>query len=138
MTPPVLGLRPVRAARLRASKFPKPVICTFARIASAEVSSALFTEVSLTVRDGSRTPATMPTFSVVPPKTRMIRALYWDIPGESARYGHFLDPLPRRHYPSHPRNQVSGAGPRSRASESRSSSHQPSAFSDQQALTADR
>ena len=84
ITPPVLGLRPVRAARLRASKFPKPVICTFApffnspammplssnrasivrpasafdilvRIASAVVSSALFTEVSL-VRTGSKRP----------------------------------------------------------------------------------
>src|SRR6266508_4041361 len=72
MTLPVLGLRPMRAARLRASKFPKPVICTLAplfsspamiplssnrasivrvasaldilvRIASAAVSSALFT-----------------------------------------------------------------------------------------------
>src|SRR5579859_8179073 len=30
MTPPVFGLRPMRAARFRASKFPKPVICTFA------------------------------------------------------------------------------------------------------------
>src|SRR2546422_455259 len=29
MTPPVLGFRPIRAARLRASKLPKPVICTF-------------------------------------------------------------------------------------------------------------
>src|SRR3989449_10505368 len=76
IVPPVLGLRPMRAARFRASKFPKPVICTFApffnspamiplssnrasivreasaldifvRMASAEVSSALFTAVSL-------------------------------------------------------------------------------------------
>src|SRR5919197_2832375 len=76
MTPPVFGLRLMRAARLRASKLPNPVICTLepffnspaimpltsksasmvrvasafdilVRIASAEVSSALFTAISL-------------------------------------------------------------------------------------------
>src|SRR6266480_1420167 len=76
MTPPVFGLRPILAARLRASKLPNPVICTlepffsslammplssnnastvrvasafdiFVRMARAEVSSALFTAISL-------------------------------------------------------------------------------------------
>src|ERR687888_2520782 len=93
----------MRAARLRASKLPKPVICTFepffsspamiplssnnasmvrvasafdilVRMANAEVSSALFTAVSL--KGGA--------------KTRMDAEELWDIPGKSARLLGFL------------------------------------------------
>src|SRR5216110_1876613 len=103
MTPPVFGLRPIRAARLRASKLPKPVICTLepffnsvammplssksastvrvasafdilVRIASAEVSSALFTAISL--KGGA--------------ETRMNTDELWDIPRKSARFLGFL------------------------------------------------
>src|SRR6266446_6305166 len=105
MTPPVFGLRPILAARLRASKLPKPVICTLepffnsvammplssksastvrvasafdilVRIASAEVSSALFTAISL--KGGA--------------ETRMNTEELWDIPRKSARLLDFLDP----------------------------------------------
>src|SRR5437899_7378797 len=105
MTPPVFGLRPILAARLRASKLPKPVICTLdpffsspaiiplsskrasivrvasafdilVRIANAEVSSALFTAISL--KGGA--------------ETRMNTEELWDIPQKSARLLDFLDP----------------------------------------------
>src|SRR6266581_7773166 len=109
MTPPVFGLRPILAARLRASKLPNPVICTlepffnsvammplsskrastvrvasafdiFVRIAKAEVSSALFTAISL--KGGA--------------ETRMNSEELWDIPRKSASLLDFLDPpLPR-------------------------------------------
>src|SRR5207249_7030403 len=108
MTPPVFGLRPILAARLRASKLPKPVICTLepffnspaiiplssksasmvrvasafdilVRMASAEVSSALFTAVSL--KGGARKPAWM------------LEEL-WGIPRKYARLLGFLDPPP--------------------------------------------
>src|SRR6267143_3666506 len=109
MTLPVFGLRPILAARLRASKLPKPVICTFepffnsvammplssksastvrvasafdilVRIANAEVSSALFTAISL--KGGA--------------ETRMNTEQLWDIPQKSARLLDFLDPPRRR------------------------------------------
>src|SRR3954452_1420674 len=108
MTPPVFGLRPILAARLRASKLPKPVICTLepffnsvammplssksasivrvasafdilVRIAKAEVSSALFTAFSL--KGGA--------------ETRMNAVLLWDIPQKTASLLVFLDPPPR-------------------------------------------
>src|SRR6266511_4169327 len=84
MTPPVFGLRPILAARLRASKLPKPVICTLepffnsvammplssnsastvrvasafdilVRIAKAELTSALAMRTKMSKADATRT-----------------------------------------------------------------------------------
>src|SRR5712691_8006276 len=123
MTPPVFGLRPARAARLRASKLPKPVICTltpffsspammplssnrasivreasaldiFVRIASAAVSSALFTAVSLWGAGVREKALRLRPYRGGREKTPIKPALLWGVPRESARYLHFLDPLP--------------------------------------------
>ncbi len=53
MTLPVFGLRPIRAARLRASKLPKPVICTFAPFFSSLAMMPLSSNRASTVRDAS-------------------------------------------------------------------------------------
>src|SRR5437867_10665729 len=127
---PVLGFRPCRDARLRASKLPKPVICTFVpffsspammplssnrasiarvasaldilvRMASAAVSSALFT-VPPCEGLGLENPCNGARFAGGHEKTRMKPPQYGVPPRKSARLGHFLDPLRRPRYPSPP------------------------------------
>src|SRR5207244_4065755 len=53
MTPPVFGLRPILAARLRASKLPNPVICTFEPFFNSVAMMPLSSKSASTVRVAS-------------------------------------------------------------------------------------
>src|SRR5690348_18053200 len=81
---------------------PASALDIFVRIASAAVSSALFTGLSFVKERGRGKPRNDAPKRSGASKTLTKPALLWDIPRKSARYRHFLDPHPLPRYPSPP------------------------------------